>query len=257
LSHAPTEPNCLNCGAELHGAYCQACGQKAISLQLGARDFVHEATHETLHLDGKIVKTVKLLVSKPGQLTKDFVEGRRARYISPLRVYLTFSLLFFFLAAVTPRGEGIIRVGTGRSATAPADPADEKRADEIAHVLETQLPRLMFLLMPAFGLLTLALYRRKLPYYVPHLYYSIHMHAFMFLLLSVVALLGLTGRYGKMIGSTVVFACIPYHYLALRRFFGESWSTTAWKGTAIGIVYLLVIAGVLGAFVAYTITHAT
>lgn len=255
MSHAPTEPNCLNCGAGLHGAYCHACGQKAVSLHLGVHDFAHDATHEYLHLDGKIWKTVKLLVFKPGQLTKEFVEGRRARYISPLRLYLTFSLLFFFLAAVNPQS-GVIRVGMGPNMSAPANAAEEKQADEIAHLLQKQVPRLMFVLMPAFGLLTLAFYRRSQPYYVPHLYYSVHLHAFLFLLLSVVALLGFSGRYGKPIGSIASLAMIPYYYVGLRRFFGESWRTTVWKGTAIGFAYLFLTVGLLIALLTYAIPKA-
>ncbi|MEA2462394.1 MAG: hypothetical protein QOJ98_141 [Acidobacteriota bacterium] len=167
-------------------------------------------------------------------------------------MYLTFSLLFFFLAAMNPRG-GVIRVGTGPNASAPTNAAEEKQADEIAHLLQKQLPRLMFVLMPAFGLLTLAFYRRKQPYYVPHLYYAVHLHAFVFLLLSVVALLGFTGRFGKTIGALLFFALIPYHYFALRRFFGESRARTAWKGTAIGLVYLFMIVGVLIALINYTL----
>lgn len=219
-------------------------------------DFAHEAAHEFLHVDGKILNTVKLLVFKPGQLTKEFVEGRRTRYVSPLRLYLTFSLIFFFLAALNPRG-GVIRVGTGPNASAPTNAEEERQADEVAHLLNKQMPRLMFLLMPAFGLLTLAFYRRDHRYYVPHLYYAVHLHAFLFLMLSVVTLLGLTGRYGKVAGSVLFFAFIPYHYVALRRFFGESWGKTAWKGTAIGVVYLFMIAGALAALMSYTIAHAT
>jgi hypothetical protein len=217
--------------------------------------FAHEAVHEFLHLDGKILNTVRLLAFKPGQLTKDFVEGRRARYVSPLRVYLTFSLLFFFLAAIGPRG-GVIRVGTGPNASAPTNAEEEKQADEISHHLQKQLPRLMFALMPAFGVLTLVFYRRQQPYYVPHLYYAVHLHAFVFLLLSVVAALGFTGRFGKSVGALLFLTLIPYYYLALRRFFGESWSKTAWKGTAIGVAYLLIIVGALVALLAYVLPDA-
>ena len=71
--------SCLNCGASLQGPYCHACGQKAVHPVANVHDFVHEATHEFLHLDGKILNTVKLLVMKPGQLTREFVEGRRTR----------------------------------------------------------------------------------------------------------------------------------------------------------------------------------
>ena len=79
---------CLDCGAQLHGRFCHGCGQKAARPILDIHEFLHEATHEFLHLDGKIFTTLKLLATKPGQLTKDFIEGRRARYISPIRLCL-------------------------------------------------------------------------------------------------------------------------------------------------------------------------
>lgn len=215
-------------------------------------DFAHEATHEFLHLDGKIINTVKLLVLKPGELTREFVAGRRARYISPLRVYLTFSLLFFFLAAIAPRSEGIMQIGTGASAAAE-NAKEEREAEAIGHALQTNLPRLMFVLMPAFGLLTLAFWRRSQPYYVPHLYFSVHLHAFVFLLFSIATLIGFAGRTGKTIGSVVALAMVPYYFLALRRFFAESWQKTLWKGTAAGVVYAVAIVALMAALVAVTI----
>ena len=93
---------CANCGASLGGAYCQACGQKAVSPDVSLHDFAHEAIHEFGHVDGKVVRTLRMLVAKPGMLTREFLEGRRTRYISPLRVYLSCSALFFALAALAP-----------------------------------------------------------------------------------------------------------------------------------------------------------
>jgi uncharacterized protein (DUF1697 family) len=55
---------CGNCGAELAGAYCQACGQKAIGPDVSLDDFFHEAFHEFAHVDGKIVQTLRLLLTK-------------------------------------------------------------------------------------------------------------------------------------------------------------------------------------------------
>src|SRR5258706_9109608 len=89
---------CANCGAPLSGPFCQACGQKAAGRNVSLHDFFHEAFHEFAHVDGKIVQTLRLLLTKPGQLTHEFLEGRRERYVSPLRLYLTCSLIFFALA---------------------------------------------------------------------------------------------------------------------------------------------------------------
>ena len=86
---------CLNCGAALDGPFCARCGQKAVHPKPTLHELLHDALEEFLHFDGKIVQTLRTLVTRPGQLTVDVVSGRRARYIAPLRLYLTVSVLFF------------------------------------------------------------------------------------------------------------------------------------------------------------------
>jgi hypothetical protein len=236
----------------LQGAFCHACGQKAASVQLGVHDFVHEATHEFLHLDGKILQTVKLLVARPGELTRQFLAGRRARYITPVRLYLTLSLIFFTLAAVLPRGQQqIVKIG-GDTRQLQGDTQFERRlvagmqkaqkegkrlTEEILH----NLPKVAFVLMPIFGLLTWAFYRKQQRYYIPHLYYAIHFHAFAFLVMSVSVLLGRTVL-PRVVAAPLVFATVPYHFIALRRVFGGSWGKTLAKGFAIGFLYWLMVA---------------
>ena len=203
---------------------------------LGLHDFAHEATHEFLHLDGKILKTLKLLLFKPGQLTKEFIEGRRARYISPLRIYLTFSVLFFFLMAVTPANREAIKFDFGSS-------AESKEIEgKVREALMHNLPRAAFVLMPAFALLTWLFYRREQPYYVPHLYYAIHFHAFVFFALALIILLGLLGMFGRVLGGFTFLWLFPYHYVALRRVFGGSRAVTFAKGTTVGVLYWTLLA---------------
>jgi hypothetical protein len=75
-------------------------------------DVAHDAVHEFLHLDGKILQTMKLLAFRPGELTREFIAGRRVRYISPIRLYLTWSLIFFALTALVPGArEAFVKVG--------------------------------------------------------------------------------------------------------------------------------------------------
>lgn len=255
MSHAATDPNCLNCGAVLQGTYCHVCGQKAAPVQVGMHDFVHDATHEFLHLDGKILQTVKLLVMKPGELTREFLAGRRVRYITPVRLYLTFSLIFFTLAAVLPRGpQTVVKVG-GNTKQLRGDTEFERRlttgiqkaqregkrlTDDILH----NMPRAAFVLMPIFGLLTWAFYRRQQRYYIPHLYYSVHFHAFVFLVMSVSVLLGRT-VVPRAVAAPLLLLTVPYHFLALRRVFGGSWRMTIAKGLAIGAIYWVLVATVM------------
>jgi len=211
-------------------------------------DLVHDGVHEFLHLDGKIFQTLKLLVTKPGALTREYLAGRRARYISPLRLYLTFSVLYFALVALSP-GTGNLKVTSDDISTPKAREEIERvqeRLPELRAEIPHQMARVMFLLMPGFALLTWGFYRRSQRYYVSHLYYSIHFHAFVFLIFTLGALLGLTGRIGAAVGSMLSLGVFPYHYVALRRVFGGTRGQTAWKGTAIGVIYALLAAVVLG-----------
>lgn len=92
---------CKNCEFKMEsGEYCSQCGQKLhIHVDPSFHDLVHDTIHEFLHLDGKIFNTIKMLFTKPGHLTKEFLRGRRASYINPIRLYLTMSILYFVLSA--------------------------------------------------------------------------------------------------------------------------------------------------------------
>ena len=88
------ERNCLNCGAELAGAYCHACGQRA-HVHRTLMAFWHDLAHGVLHLDGKIWRTLPMLVWRPGELTRRYVDGERARFVSPMALFL-FSVFLMF-----------------------------------------------------------------------------------------------------------------------------------------------------------------
>ena len=240
---------CADCGASLSGAYCHVCGQKTASPDVSLHDFFHEAIEEFGHLDGKIIRTLRLLVAKPGALTSEFLEGRRSRYISPLRVYLTCSALFFALAALAPNPSlSFFRVKYKASpGDAPLDAAAVQRYEQestsrASRAVVHDFPRAMFALMPVYGLLTWVLYRKSRPFYAAHLYYSIHFHAFAFLALTLeVSLILATGRRIPGIPWLAPVAALVWHFVGLRRVFGGSRLATAWKGTLLWLVYVLLI----------------
>ena len=252
---AATPASCANCGTALQGRFCPACGQKATSAHVSLHDFAHDAWEEIAHVDGKIVQTLGLLLFKPGALTAEFLKGRRVRYISPLRVYLTCSVLFFGLVAFQPRAIRSVVSITRTETTEPgpklrfgrpvARQQDDALAAKFGETLLHTLPRTMFVLMPFFGFLTWLFYRKTQPYYVAHLYYAIHFHAFIFAAFTVFVLCALAGRYGANAGALPLLAILVYHYLALKRVFGGSRLRTALAGTAIGVLHWMTIGAVL------------
>src|SRR3954469_12312683 len=85
---------CLNCGAALVGGLCHQCGQPAhVHRTIGA--FWHDVAHSVLHFDGKIWRTLPLLAWKPGELTRRYIAGERARFVSPMALFL-FSVFLMF-----------------------------------------------------------------------------------------------------------------------------------------------------------------
>ncbi len=89
-----TASKCLNCGATLGGNHCHHCGQKGnVHRTLSA--FGHELLHGVFHFEGKIFRTLPLLAFKPGELTRRYVHGERARFVSPLALFL-FSVFLMF-----------------------------------------------------------------------------------------------------------------------------------------------------------------
>jgi hypothetical protein len=90
------EGACLNCGTLLRGPHCHACGQRAhVHRTLGA--FFHDLLHGVLHFEGKTWRTIPMLAWQPGRLTREYIDGKRARYVSPIALFLFVVFLSFAL----------------------------------------------------------------------------------------------------------------------------------------------------------------
>ena len=99
MSHTPLrkETNCLNCGATVQGRYCQVCGQENTEPK---ETFWHMVTHffyDITHFDGSFFVTLKDLLFKPGFLSREYMLGRRKKYLHPVRMYVFTSAVFFLV----------------------------------------------------------------------------------------------------------------------------------------------------------------
>ena len=85
---------CSNCGATVSVIYCPDCGQKRhVHRTISA--IMHDLIHGVLHLDGKLWRTLPLLAFKPGKLTRRYIDGERAKFVSPMAMFL-FSVFAMF-----------------------------------------------------------------------------------------------------------------------------------------------------------------
>ncbi|SKB36099.1 DUF3667 domain-containing protein [Daejeonella lutea] len=98
--HYRKENNCLNCGQVVNGKFCSNCGQENIEIKEPFWAFVSHGVGHYFHYDSKFKKTLRPFLTKPGQLTKDYMDGRMASHIPPISLYLFITLVYFLSAPV-------------------------------------------------------------------------------------------------------------------------------------------------------------
>jgi hypothetical protein len=119
---------CLNCGTALEGPYCHGCGQ-AGHIHRSVSAWWHDVAHSVLHFDGKLWRTLPLLAWRPGELTRRYIEGERARFVSPMALFLFTVFLMFAIFSLL----GTSAVGLGR-----VDPSELQQADRRITTLEAR-----------------------------------------------------------------------------------------------------------------------
>jgi hypothetical protein len=92
-----TEKRCLNCEILVYGRYCQVCGQENSDHHMTFLGMVRHFVFDIFHFDGKFFTTLKKLITRPGLVSKEYVEGKRARHLEPIKMYVFTSAIFFIL----------------------------------------------------------------------------------------------------------------------------------------------------------------
>lgn len=92
---------CADCGAQVSGNFCSNCGQ-ATHVHRTLLHLGEELLHGVMHFDGRIWRTLPLLILNPGRLTREWVQGRRTRYVSPLAMFLFTLFVMFFALSFMP-----------------------------------------------------------------------------------------------------------------------------------------------------------
>lgn len=122
------DKNCLNCGNVVESHYCSYCGQPNLELKEPFWGFIGHSIGHYFHFDSKFFQTLIPLLTKPGQITLDYLEGRRARYIHPVSLYIFVSIVYFLVAPHSTEKN-----------TKRADRQDPKEISYINNELDTNL----------------------------------------------------------------------------------------------------------------------
>ena len=237
---APGTP-CANCSAPLQGPYCHHCGQLAENFHRSIGHLIEETVESLLHLDGRLWRTLPRLALRPAELTLDFLEGRRASQIPPLRLFLVVVLLFFFAGGLIERPPALdVKHKAPAAKTGPEIvPPARVRSDfhmegvpkglegwlkprvlyaaahqrEFSMVFETWAHRFAILLLPATALMMGLLFAFQRRFFIyDHLIFSMHSLSFMGLLVSVKDIVTAIGVPGGLAGLLVL--AMPVHLFA-------------------------------------------
>ncbi len=320
----PPLTHCENCGSELVGAYCAQCGQPAIDYRRSLGSLMTDAADAFFNFDARFFQSFGLLLVKPWRLTNEFIEGKRARHVHPLRVYLIASVIFFLVINFLSRN-GHIQAGTGKgmkgavaplpSNTVPSthgfftfnfsssptpspamslgispppeptvapSPEEEDifahngnaknippfakwieararekigpsgdRAGLFLKALIQNIAPMVLCCIPLFALVLKILYIFKRRFYIDHLIFALHTHAFVFL--STVVIIGLGFLLALKSDALTAVACtflgfavIGQLLIAIRRVYGQNWFATVFKFALGSMIYVFMLAMAFG-----------
>ncbi|SEW53717.1 DUF3667 domain-containing protein [Chitinophaga arvensicola] len=90
------DKHCLNCGTEVPERYCTHCGQENTVPHETFSHLVKHFVADIFHYDSQFLTTLKYLLFRPGFLTREYMAGRRVRYVNPIKLYVFVSFVFFF-----------------------------------------------------------------------------------------------------------------------------------------------------------------
>ncbi len=259
----PAAQPCANCGGPRPGRFCASCGERRLepAHDHSLRWLAEQVLEGFTQLDSKLLRTFGTLLCRPGQLTRDCLDGRRVRYMAPLQVFFVTSVAFYLLferafAADVGTLDQVYRHGgwlgnvlhydIGAVVTAKAAASNQDYDTLAARVFERASQEskvFLAVLLPFYGIAFQLLFRRRQPSYVPHFVAAVHLFA-AFLLFDLVflcacRLLGKTsiGDYDflPLIGGYTI-----HLFFAVRRIHGPTVIAAAWKTLAL-IASLLVL----------------
>ena len=219
---------CSNCSEDLpeKADFCPACGQSIKVIARPWGEVFGELLTELFDFDGRMILSVRYLLTRPGFLSFEYINGRRLSYTSPIRLYLVISLVFFFVLPLM---------------------LPEPRVPGPGHEVSVDLySQAMFVLLPVFALLLKMFYRKV--FYLAHIVFTIHLFSAMFIVFAaILSIEGLADQYILLLLAQLVLLVYMLAYLAiaLHVTYRDKWLKSTLKGLGLLLLFLPMIAGAI------------
>lgn len=284
---------CPNCGYAAEKNYCAQCGQET---HLHKETFIGMIFHfvaHYFHYDSKFWQTLRTLVTRPGRLTIDYIEKKRARHIPPISLYIFASAVFFLLFFSLRADHDKLLKSAKKTMSSPAvvtrlkDTTEGPQLAKVASTVNTDtvknnkepdkpvfdgpdgavsfveglmhaLPKMFFFLIPLMAfVLTILFARRKNAYFVNHSVFSLHIHSFIFLIGILIILPSGNIRFLSpvidIIQNILFASSIVYLVIAMRNVYKISTLRSVFYSIIITIIYFIFFLLIAGIFIGYKI----
>jgi hypothetical protein len=271
---------CKNCSTELIGNYCHQCGQAAADPRKSVKEVFVSLLAAFINWDGKLFRTIRLLLFKPGILTAYYLQGKRQAYHEPLRLFLFSSFIFFFLLifqltnlekntrqlnfyalndttvivqmpwytdtlyGYTIRNDEIINLESNTSDVV----LSKNILSDFIYRFKSNISYIFWFSLPLFALALKIIYRKK--YFLwDHWIFSLHFYSFVFIISILVLLIQITLNLFHLSSETitewlvilVLISSWAYSITAQKNVYQESWKKTIAKNLILGFILYFVI----------------
>ena len=170
----PARPPCLDCGAERVGPHCHRCGQGEVDPDAGVRQLVGGAARDAFSWDERALRTLRVLLGQPGALSVAWAEGKRTRFVPPLRLFLTLGAVLVALGVAY----GWLLPASPAEAPDPAMDRSGPTTHNVGYWFGFGMRALglnaVLLLVPLVGFAYFVLFNGRRPRLAPHLVHALH-----------------------------------------------------------------------------------
>ncbi|MCM4150871.1 DUF3667 domain-containing protein [Arenibacter sp. N53] len=263
---------CKNCKTQFTGKYCPNCGQSVYEFEKPFRFLIVDLAGNIFAFDTRIWKSMTSLIFRPGKFAQEYLSGYRARYMSPFRLYIFMSFIFFLLLSIyagrkiqisekdrqeinlsineqlNPTNTSADSLSTNQLNFDTTSIAPEKLSNALTRVLND--PKMymdsflkfvswsLFFLMPVYAFFLWMIFRKSKKYYYSHLVLAINQHTFVFLLFIVIICLKLIFPIRTYYPENYLIASIPiYLFFGKLHLYKRSWGKTLLRMLAILLLY--------------------